>query len=127
MKIIIIVLCISMFSASSLYAATINVDCPKIKVDNPYTILSYLPADWQVDPDLAASYLNCRSHINPQGYLKCSYKASGHSTVNTYAVRRMPPDNTTCEAKDPVCGFTCTTTPKKYSPQTKAPVRRLRK
>ena len=127
MKNMIIALWISMLSASSLYAATINVDCPKIKVDNPYKILTHLPADWQVDPNLAASYLNCRSYINPQGYLKCGYKASGHSTVNTYAVRRLPPKNTTCKAKDIVCGFTCRSTQQKYSPKIKAPVKKLKR
>lgn len=124
---IILFIIFGLFISSISTAETIEIKCPRIEVGNPYNIEKITDgAGWEVTT-AAKSILNCRNYIDPQGYLRCSYKASAHSSVNTYAMKRMPPENTTCEAKDPECSFNCTRDMQKTSIKLKAPVKKLMK
>lgn len=127
MKIQYMVLFVGIMFSLSLNAETIEIDCPRVEVDNPYNIKGNPTAGgWEQDT-VAKSHLNCRKHINPQGYLKCTYKPSAHSTVSTYALKRLPPENSTCKEKTVGCGFACTKNFQKISPKLKVPVPKLKK
>lgn len=113
-----IALTMSTFSASG---GTIEIDCPQIQVNPPYNINWRTSDGWEkVTP--AKSLLNCQNYIDPQGNLRCAYKAAAHSMVNVFALKKSPPQNATCQKKNVVCGFKCTTQVNRVSPQINKPL-----
>lgn len=105
----------------SVSGGIIEIDCPKIGVTPPYDINWRTTDGWQ-QVTSAQSYLNCRNYIDPQGNLRCSYKAAAHSTVNVFDLKKLPPENVNCQKKNVVCGFKCTTQVKRIAPQINRPL-----
>ncbi len=116
-------------TASSAWAETTILECPRVFTNNPYAISrTENSGGWQLSESSGAAMF-IRPYVSSQGELVCAYRAAAHGASDIFTYKRQPPEGATCVHDAPSPRFKCTTPnapPTMQSPVSPLPQRELR-